>query len=60
MGIGNNNIGSPTAREECRATMDLGNHSVSMDDQILTPGYVRSPGGSSLNRPRVQIEVVLD
>ncbi|GMP26606.1 hypothetical protein CsSME_00002982 [Camellia sinensis var. sinensis] len=70
MGIGNNNIRSPIAREECRAMMDLGNHNVgseavvsgirqSMDDQILTPGYVRSLGGSSLNRPGVQIEVVL-
>lgn len=70
MGIGNNNIGSPTAREKCMAMIDLGNHNVgsevadsetrqSMDDQILTPGYVRSLGGSSLNGPGVQIEVVL-
>ncbi|THG02824.1 hypothetical protein TEA_014145 [Camellia sinensis var. sinensis] len=68
MGIGNNNIRSPIAKEECKAMMDLGNHNVgseavisgirqSMDDQILTPGYVRSLGGSSLNRPGVQIEV---
>ncbi|GMP31858.1 hypothetical protein CsSME_00005905 [Camellia sinensis var. sinensis] len=70
MGIGNNNIRSPTNREECWAMMDLRKHNVgseaaisgtrqSMDDQLLTPGYVRNLDGSSLNRPRVQIEVVL-
>ncbi|THG19285.1 hypothetical protein TEA_028484 [Camellia sinensis var. sinensis] len=70
MGMGNNNIRSPTNREECWAMMDLGKHNVgseaaisgtrqSMDDQLLTPGYVRNLDESSLNRPRVQIEVVL-
>ncbi|GMP34511.1 hypothetical protein CsSME_00007347 [Camellia sinensis var. sinensis] len=70
MGIGNNNIGSPTTREEYRAMMDLRNHNIgsaavdsrtsqSIDDQVLTPGYVRSLGGSSLNKLGVKIEVVL-
>ncbi|GMP35990.1 hypothetical protein CsSME_00008240 [Camellia sinensis var. sinensis] len=71
MRIGNNTIGLPTVTEECRAMIDLGSHKVgskaaisgtrqSMDDQLLTPGYVRSLGGSSLSRLGIQIEVVLD
>ncbi|GMP35998.1 hypothetical protein CsSME_00008248 [Camellia sinensis var. sinensis] len=71
MRIGNNTIGLPTVTEECRAMMDLGSHKVgskaaisgtrqSMDDQLLTPGYVRSLGRSSLSRLGIQIEVVLD
>ncbi|KAL7255225.1 hypothetical protein ACSBR1_009397 [Camellia fascicularis] len=33
--------------------------SQSIDDHVLTPDYVRSLSGSSLNRPRLEIEVVL-
>ncbi|KAL7224565.1 hypothetical protein ACSBR1_025935 [Camellia fascicularis] len=62
-------VGKETNGEACNLMMGMGNQKIgstdgtsksqSIDDHVLTPGYVRSLRRSSLIRPGLELEVAL-